>query len=238
MIDRSSFGPELRRAREARGLTLEEIAETTKVNVALYRGLENNDLSRWPSGLFRRAFVRSYAEAVGLDPEETCRRFVRLFPEDGDVVPEMHAVPPPASTTSPGSSDDAPRLVLAAVPPPARSGPPAWKRVAAPLVDVGLAALLGWGAGALAALLAGPGWFWTAAAATVGVVHVAVVAMLGAPLGTRWLLAQPERPRPTAETPQPSRRMGGERPVLVASRHHVPRPAAPGRAAAGRRGRR
>jgi len=239
MIDRSSFGPELRRAREARGITLEEIAEATKVNVALYRGLENNDLSRWPSGLFRRAFVRSYAETVGLDPEDTCRRFVRFFPEEGDVVPEMHAVPPPsASIAPPASSEDPPRLVLAAAPPQGPSGPPAWRRVTAPLVDVGLAGLLGWGAGTLSTLLAGPDWFWTAAGATVATAYVAVVVMLGTTFGARWLLPGQERPSPVTETPQLSRRTGGERPVLVASRHHAPRAAASGRAAARRQGRR
>jgi hypothetical protein len=58
MSERAAFGTELRRARERRGLTLEAIAEQTKVSAGHFAGLERADLSRWPSGIFRRAFVR------------------------------------------------------------------------------------------------------------------------------------------------------------------------------------
>ena len=40
-----------------------------KVSLPLLEGLEADDISRWPGGIFRRAFVRAYAEAVGLDPD-------------------------------------------------------------------------------------------------------------------------------------------------------------------------
>lgn len=77
------FGETLRRQRERHGITVGVIAERTKVAASLLAGLERGDLSRWPTGIFRRAFVRAYADAVGLDPETTVAEFLRIFPEEG-----------------------------------------------------------------------------------------------------------------------------------------------------------
>ncbi len=84
MNERVAFGLELRRIRERRGLSLEQMCGQTKVSVAHYAALESGDLSRWPSGIFRRAFVRSYATAVGLNPEEVLAEFGRIFPDPAD----------------------------------------------------------------------------------------------------------------------------------------------------------
>jgi len=81
MSAREAFGPNLRRLRVQRGLTLEQIAEETKVSVALWDGLEQNDLSRWPSGIFARAYVREYALLVGAEPDSTVDEFCRWFPQ-------------------------------------------------------------------------------------------------------------------------------------------------------------
>jgi transcriptional regulator with XRE-family HTH domain len=80
MSDRETFGPRLRSERERRGITLETIAVVTNVSVELWQGLERNDFSRWPSGIFARAFMRDYAKAVGLDADEVVDEFCRLFP--------------------------------------------------------------------------------------------------------------------------------------------------------------
>ena len=80
MSDRDTFGPRLRRERERRGITLDTIASVTKVGADLWDGLERNDHSRWPSGIFARAFVRDYARAIGLDGDELVEEFCRLFP--------------------------------------------------------------------------------------------------------------------------------------------------------------
>jgi transcriptional regulator with XRE-family HTH domain len=80
MSDRETFGPRLRAERERRGISLETIASVTNVGAELWDGLERNDFSRWPSGIFARAFVRDYARAVGLDAEEVIDEFCRLFP--------------------------------------------------------------------------------------------------------------------------------------------------------------
>jgi transcriptional regulator with XRE-family HTH domain len=80
MSDRDTFGPRLRAERERRGISIETIASVTKVGGDLWDGLERNDLSRWPSGIFARAFVRDYARAIGLDADEVVDEFCRLFP--------------------------------------------------------------------------------------------------------------------------------------------------------------
>ena len=80
MSDRDAFGPRLRAERERRGISIDTIASVTKVGADLWEGLERNDFSRWPSGIFARAFVRDYARAISLDADEVVNEFCRLFP--------------------------------------------------------------------------------------------------------------------------------------------------------------
>ena len=83
MSEREAFGPNLRRLRVQRGISLERIAAATKVSADLWSGLEQNDFSRWPTGIYARAYVRAYAIEVGVDPDTTVDEFCRLFP-NGD----------------------------------------------------------------------------------------------------------------------------------------------------------
>ncbi|MEX1128412.1 MAG: helix-turn-helix transcriptional regulator [Vicinamibacterales bacterium] len=80
MGDPEQFGVRLRREREKRGISLADLAAATKVSVDLWIGLERNDLSRWPSGIFARAFVRDYARVIGLDADAVVDEFCRQFP--------------------------------------------------------------------------------------------------------------------------------------------------------------
>src|SRR5467141_639625 len=81
MSERDAFGPNLRRRRVRAGLTLEDLAHQTRVSVDMWEALERNDFSRWPSGIYARAYVRVYASAIGLDLEETVNDFCRGFPQ-------------------------------------------------------------------------------------------------------------------------------------------------------------
>jgi len=92
MSERDTFGPRLRRERERRGISLETIATRTNVSVELWIGLECNDFSKWPGGLFARAFVRDYAKIIGVDPDEAIEDFCRLYPiGDRRAIPLIHA---------------------------------------------------------------------------------------------------------------------------------------------------
>ena len=79
MDETTTLGAYLRAERERRDLALRTISENTKVSLPLLEGLEADDISRWPGGIFRRAFVRSYAEAVGLDPDDVFKRFEQQY---------------------------------------------------------------------------------------------------------------------------------------------------------------
>src|SRR5205809_6524662 len=76
------FGSRMRHVREQRGVSLRQIADATKISVGQLEALERNDISRLPGGIFSRAFVRSYAIEVGLDPESTIQEFIAQFPND------------------------------------------------------------------------------------------------------------------------------------------------------------
>jgi cytoskeleton protein RodZ len=88
MGERSSgdFGRRLRAARERRGLSLRQISDTTKIGIAVLEGLEHDDISRLPGGIFSRGIVRSYAAEVGLDPEATMQEFTAQFSRDAVTV--------------------------------------------------------------------------------------------------------------------------------------------------------
>lgn len=74
-----TFVTRLRRERQRHGISLEDIAQKSRVKVELLEAFENNDLTDWPRGLYARAWVRAYAVAVGLDPADTVDEFCRLY---------------------------------------------------------------------------------------------------------------------------------------------------------------
>jgi cytoskeletal protein RodZ len=80
-MTRDAFGPNLRRIRLQRGVTIEQIAERTNIAEDLLEGLERNDFSEWPTGIFARAYVRQYAYSIGIDPDATVDEFCREFPQ-------------------------------------------------------------------------------------------------------------------------------------------------------------
>jgi transcriptional regulator with XRE-family HTH domain len=79
------FGARLRQRREERGIDLVTIAQQTKIKPALLDALERDDVSQWPAGFYRRAFIRAYAQAVDLDPESVVREFLEVHPEPPEV---------------------------------------------------------------------------------------------------------------------------------------------------------
>ena len=77
-----TVGARLREAREKRGVSLRQIATSTRISVMSLEALERSDLSRLPGGIFTRAFIRAYAEEVGLDPDRTIQEFIAELPPD------------------------------------------------------------------------------------------------------------------------------------------------------------
>jgi transcriptional regulator with XRE-family HTH domain len=81
-----SFGARLRQRREQQQITLTSIAEQTKISLSLLEGLERDDVSHWPAGIFRRAFIRAYAHAIDLEPDVVVREFLELYPDPIETV--------------------------------------------------------------------------------------------------------------------------------------------------------
>lgn len=89
---RDDFGGRLRRRREEKGVSLAAIAEQTKIKASLLEALERNDVSQWPPGIFRRAYIRSYAAAVGLDADVVVHEFLALHPDRAERFAEEPTV--------------------------------------------------------------------------------------------------------------------------------------------------
>jgi cytoskeletal protein RodZ len=87
----ADFGPQLKQAREQRGISLRQISTTTKISVSVLEALERGDFSRLPGGIFSRSFVRAYAHEVGLDPDRTVAQFAHEYEVHVNSAEEMAA---------------------------------------------------------------------------------------------------------------------------------------------------
>jgi cytoskeletal protein RodZ len=83
----ASFGENLRRERELRGVALRDIAEATKISTRFLQALEEDKVDVLPGGVFRRSFVREYAKFVGLDPERLVSEFIFAHPDSESEAP-------------------------------------------------------------------------------------------------------------------------------------------------------
>jgi cytoskeleton protein RodZ len=79
-----SFGARLKRERERRGISLDDISVSTKIGTRLLHALEEDHFDQLPGGIFNRGFVRAYARHVGLDEEQTIADYLAA---SGDSIP-------------------------------------------------------------------------------------------------------------------------------------------------------
>jgi cytoskeletal protein RodZ len=79
--DYPTMGEYLRALREHKGLTLADLAETTRIRKAYLQGIEEADRSAQPSRPFAIGYVRSYAQALGIDGDAAAARFKRENPD-------------------------------------------------------------------------------------------------------------------------------------------------------------
>jgi cytoskeleton protein RodZ len=71
-----SFGERMQREREMRSISLDEIAESTKIGARLLRALEEEEFDKLPGGIFNKGFVRAYSRYLGLDEEQAVTDFI------------------------------------------------------------------------------------------------------------------------------------------------------------------
>jgi cytoskeletal protein RodZ len=81
----ASFGENLQREREMRGVTLEEIANATKISVRFLHAIETEEFSKLPGGIFSRSFIRAYSRYLGLDEERVLAEYQLLAQPKEDV---------------------------------------------------------------------------------------------------------------------------------------------------------
>jgi len=99
----ASLGTRLRQQREHRGIELAAIAEQTKIKRSLLEGLERDDLRYWPNGIFRRSWVRNYAQAIGADADAVVRELCALYPEEEVSVESIASALDRAGSENTGS---------------------------------------------------------------------------------------------------------------------------------------
>lgn len=81
----ASFGENLRREREMRGVSLAEIADATKISARFLKALEAEQFSKVPGGIFTRSFIRAYAKYLGLDEERVLAEYQLIAQAKSDV---------------------------------------------------------------------------------------------------------------------------------------------------------
>jgi hypothetical protein len=150
--ERVQFGGRLRDKREERHLSLGDLAKLTKIPERSLERLESGRFDELPAEVFVRGFVRSYARAVGLDPEDMARRYgelahtgapssaaraeasiastgvgnLRVLPRASTAATSTAATSTAATSTAAEPAPRAPTVPapLFAVPPPAADSPP------------------------------------------------------------------------------------------------------------------
>src|SRR5712691_10994377 len=96
------FGENLRREREMRNVTLEEISDSTKISVRALQALEAEEFRKLPGGIFNRSFVRTYARFLGLDEDKVMAEFLAVCPKSEDVdMKHFNPVKPAAQKETP-----------------------------------------------------------------------------------------------------------------------------------------
>ena len=76
-------GAELKRLREARGVTLREIAQASKIGIRFLEYIEGDRFPFLPASVYLRGFLQEYAKAVGLDPRRTAEAYMARVPKRG-----------------------------------------------------------------------------------------------------------------------------------------------------------
>lgn len=87
----ATFGAKLKREREKKKITLEEVAVATKIGTRLLSALEEEKFDQLPGGIFNKGFIRAYARHLGLDEEKTIAEYVTTLGEQMPAPPEAES---------------------------------------------------------------------------------------------------------------------------------------------------
>jgi cytoskeletal protein RodZ len=129
-----AFGDQLREAREARGHSLQAVADATRIVVRHLEALEQSDVEALPAGPFARGYIEAYAQFLGIDP--------------GPILEAYHAIGHRRGLDVPETRDrvfaEFSELMEERAKAVGGGLPGGWKGLAAGVVAVGLLGLGGW----------------------------------------------------------------------------------------------
>jgi transcriptional regulator with XRE-family HTH domain len=101
------FGKTLRLAREAKGYTVSQLAEITRMIHQTIEDLENENFTRIAAPIYGRGFVKLYCEAVGLDPKPMVAEFMEIFSGNRELgIKERIPTPEPKLKSAPEATSD------------------------------------------------------------------------------------------------------------------------------------
>lgn len=106
----ATLGERLRAERERRGLTIEELAQQTRISARFFEAIERDDRSSLPGGFFYRSFVRQYARMLDLPEEAYQGEIERSLAEESEQpysVPDRHIDVPPLPTAGRSRKEEA-----------------------------------------------------------------------------------------------------------------------------------
>jgi cytoskeleton protein RodZ len=127
-----SVGQILREAREAKGLTVAQVAEGTRSKSQVIQALEQDDFSKFPAPIYTRGFIKLYAEFLGLDAPELISLYQARHAESDKRI-RAPSVLKPGPSHAPSAAPMTPELDLAPPAPPAPAAPPAAEPPSAPV---------------------------------------------------------------------------------------------------------
>jgi len=99
-MTKGTFGDNLKREREMRGVSLDEISAATRIATRFLQAIENEQWDQLPGGVFNRGFVRAVAHYLGLDEENIVAEYA-LAVNDNPTVPVWTGRPPAVAAPQP-----------------------------------------------------------------------------------------------------------------------------------------
>lgn len=91
----AGFGEKLRRERELRGISLDQIATATKISTRMLKAIEEEKFDLLPGGIFNKGFIRSYAKFLGIDEEQAVADYVAATGPEEPInnLPQITDIP-------------------------------------------------------------------------------------------------------------------------------------------------
>lgn len=104
MVTDVGIGERLRNAREAKGLSLQAMEGITRIRAVYLQALEDEQFDRLPAPVYAKGFLRTYATALGLNPDQLADQYTGAFETPAQSIVGIHPVEIPIRPVAPRSS--------------------------------------------------------------------------------------------------------------------------------------